>query len=206
MNRFSESQKNPVISNSPASIIAFKEWASVVEALAKGEQILILRKGGIHEKGKKFNVLHDSFLLFPTYEHQNAEDLNPRGQELLKDVTVRHAAENPADLKIGHFATVTESLRIDDFEKLRKLSGFHVWSENALRKRFEWGEEKGIYVLIVRVYRLPSQATLPNLPAYGGCRSWVDLSASIPLAGIHPVLSEEAFLSKQNDLKRVLAL
>ena len=29
--------------------IALKEWAVTVQALARGEQILLLRKGGIHE-------------------------------------------------------------------------------------------------------------------------------------------------------------
>ncbi|MED5454303.1 MAG: DUF1802 family protein, partial [Verrucomicrobiota bacterium] len=28
---------------------AFKEWAVVIDALGRGEQIIILRKGGIHE-------------------------------------------------------------------------------------------------------------------------------------------------------------
>lgn len=204
MNR---SENEQVITfNNAVSPVAFKEWAAVVEALAGGEQILILRKGGIHEKGKKFNVLHESFFLFPTYEHQNADDLNPRGRELLKEVTLRHSAENPAELRIGYFTKVAESLRVDDFEKLRHLSDFHVWSEDALRKRFEYGGEKGIYALIVRVHKLPAPATLPNLPAYGGCRSWVELTASISLTGLRPVLSEETFLSRQNDLKHALAL
>src|ERR671929_76305 len=34
--------------------IAFKEWAVTVRALAEGEQLLTLRKGGIREPGKHF--------------------------------------------------------------------------------------------------------------------------------------------------------
>ena len=54
--------------------VALKEWAVTVDALAQGTQILLLRKGGIHEEGKDFRVIHPEFLLYPTYEHQR-EDL-----------------------------------------------------------------------------------------------------------------------------------
>ena len=33
----------------------------------------LLRKGGIHEDGKDFRVIHREFLLYPTYEHQKAD-------------------------------------------------------------------------------------------------------------------------------------
>ena len=41
--------------------LAFKEWAIIVDALGRGEQILILRKGGLQEGaafGLKLNRLH----------------------------------------------------------------------------------------------------------------------------------------------------
>ena len=40
--------------------IGLKEWAITVDALAQGQQILLLRKGGIHESGKDFRVVHPS--------------------------------------------------------------------------------------------------------------------------------------------------
>jgi hypothetical protein len=36
--------------------IAFKEWAVTVRALAEGEQLLTLRKGGIREPEKHFKL------------------------------------------------------------------------------------------------------------------------------------------------------
>jgi len=50
--------------------IAFKEWAVTVRALAEGEQLLTLRKGGIRETHKHFRVEHDRFFLYPTFDHQ----------------------------------------------------------------------------------------------------------------------------------------
>src|SRR6202051_3543353 len=50
--------------------IAFKEWAVTVRALAEGEQLITLRKGGIREPGKPFRLAHERFFLYPTFDHQ----------------------------------------------------------------------------------------------------------------------------------------
>ena len=55
--------------------IAFKEWAIVVDALGRGDQIIILRKGGISEGRGGFKVEHEQFLLFPTLFHQQRESV-----------------------------------------------------------------------------------------------------------------------------------
>ena len=60
--------------------MALKEWAITCEAIGRGEQILLLRKGGIHEDSKDFRVIHREFLLYPTYEHQKADLLRPEHQ------------------------------------------------------------------------------------------------------------------------------
>ena len=53
--------------------MAFKEWGVVVDALGSGEQIVVLRKGGIAEGREGFQVEHEKFWLFPTRFHQQAE-------------------------------------------------------------------------------------------------------------------------------------
>ena len=55
----------------------FKEWAVIVEALGQGEQIVILRKGGIAEGRDGFRAEHERFWLFPTRFHQQAECVAP---------------------------------------------------------------------------------------------------------------------------------
>ena len=66
--------------------MALKEWAVTVQALAQGQQILLLRKGGIHESGKNFRVIHPDFLLYPTYEHQREDLLKEAHQSSLRRV------------------------------------------------------------------------------------------------------------------------
>src|SRR3954454_13636398 len=59
--------RGPAPSHMP---IALKEWAVTVRALAEGEQLLTLRKGGIREENRHFEIEHDRFFLYPTFDHQ----------------------------------------------------------------------------------------------------------------------------------------
>ena len=77
---------------------AFKEWAVTIDALARGEQILLLRKGGIHEPDRHFRVEHDRFLFYPGYLHQNAALLKPEYRSRLTaepDASRAPAASRP---------------------------------------------------------------------------------------------------------------
>ena len=57
------------------TLSALKEWALVCKLLLEGRQAIMLRKGGIDEKG--FWVEADEFFLYPTYFHQMAEKVRP---------------------------------------------------------------------------------------------------------------------------------
>ena len=65
------------------SDIGLKEWSVIVEALGRGDQILLLRKGGISEATRRFTVAHDEFFLYPTQFHQGADMLKPDARHLL---------------------------------------------------------------------------------------------------------------------------
>src|ERR687889_2309993 len=67
-------------------MIALKEWAIVCKALEKGKQMLLLRKGGIMEYRKGFEVKHNEFLLYPTFEHQSVESIKVEYKEKLKEI------------------------------------------------------------------------------------------------------------------------
>ena len=64
--------------------IAFKEWAVTVRALAEGEQLLTLRKGGIREPSKHFALEHDRFFLYPTFDHQRNDLVRESHQSELR--------------------------------------------------------------------------------------------------------------------------
>jgi len=56
-----------------ATARALKEWAAIVHALLEGEQIVDVRKGGLHEDGRHFGVAARRCWLSPTAEHQKPE-------------------------------------------------------------------------------------------------------------------------------------
>jgi hypothetical protein len=176
--------------------IAFKDWAVVVDALGHGEQILILRKGGLREKRGEFHVDHRAFWLFPTQYHEAEHSVIAS-----KRPALRHLAANaPANaVNIQYYAVADPVVHLTDASLLSRLQGRHVWAEPVLQQRFEFGRETGLHALIVRVYRLPQPEQLPLRESYGGCKSWVQLEQ--PVAGeVTPVVDDAEFARQRDEI------
>ena len=181
---------------------AFKEWAVVVDALARGEQIVILRKGGIHEGRGGFQVGHERFLLFPTRFHQQADSVVPEAQGRSGEVMAGPPDEDT--LRLEHYAEIAEWRELDSLEAAHRLRGQHVWRDAVIEQRFEWGRSQGVYALAVRVYRLAEPVELPMLKEYGGCKSWIEVAKDISGEAAEPVLSDDAFREKLATFTRAL--
>jgi hypothetical protein len=182
--------------------VAFKEWAVMVEALGAGQQIIILRKGGISEGRRGFQVEHAEFVLFPTVTHQGknmAVDTAPK-----RGIESTVAPANESHVRLQYFAHVVSWRRLESLATAERLRGQHIWRDEVVAERFEWGKEKHIYALAVRVFRLPQPVMLPVIPGYGGCKSWIHLDTEVPTDGATPVLSKEAFNEKLNQFHTAL--
>lgn len=187
-------------------IPAFKEWDAVVRALGSGEQSVILRKGGIHEPRRLFEIRHTGFLLFPTTEHQSAEDLNEAGKKHLE--TSRHQRPAAGIVRLEYEAILEKAWWVPDLKFLPGLSPFHTASEAGAEKKFSWGERPGLHLMLVRVFRLGAVLEIPDLPAYGGCRSWVDLELEenmLARSKSVPVLTDSVFTETARKIGDVLA-
>src|SRR5262249_54851623 len=117
--------------------IAFKEWAVTVRALAEGEQLVALRKGGIREENKHFEVEHDQFFLYPTFDHQRNDlvreshhpelrraleegvwpDEEPPPRALLQDGGI----PQPDRVRIRAWAEITDHFTTDDHRVVETL-------------------------------------------------------------------------------------
>lgn len=169
---------------------AFKEWAVICRALAEGKQAIILRKGGVAEPHGEFELEHRRFWLFPTYAHQQQTGIQPEAQPLLARV---EADRPPADaVTLAHFAEVAAVYKVHDLPAALVLGGLHVWSEDTVAKRFAY-RSPGLYVLAVRVWRVPVPIEVSVTAEYAGCKSWVDLDTPLPTDGAAPVLDDAAF-------------
>ena len=175
---------------------ALKEWAVVVKALEKGEQVLLLRKGGIVEGPDGFQLETDRFFLFPTFFHQDPAVLKDAYRAWVEDVF----RERPPDGRahIGQFAEVRDLIPVTKFGAVTALADHHVWSPSFIADRFAWKPRSPLFILVLRVYQLPRLYEIGIAPGYGGCRSWIDLEAEIATTGMEPVLDETAFSSKRN--------
>jgi len=181
--------------------VAFKEWAIVVDALGRGEQIFILRKGGIRETRGQFQVDHRQFWLFPTRFHEAEDSVIASKRAALQEL----AANAPSsEVKIEFLAVADPVLQLTGLEQVQRLQGRHIWSEQILRERFDFGRESGMHALITRVYRLAEPRQFPLVEAYGGCKSWVQLAQTIEADGLEPVLSDTEFERERNEILALL--
>ena len=184
--------------------LALKEWAVTERALAQGRQILLLRKGGIHEEGKDFRVIHPEFLLYSTYEHQREDLLQPEYQPRLRALLAEPRDED--QINFSHWAKVEEVIEVSDQEKVDHLSPHHIWTNAYAQSRLHWKPMLPLSVLLLRVYRMEQPVTVPFMPEYRGCTSWVEVLTPVALGRLQPVLSDEEFRQQVDHVKGSLGM
>lgn len=153
--------------------IGFKEWDVICSAIASGRQDLIFRKGGIHEGREGFSFKHDSFFLFPTLFHAQA-DYVTEGKKPAKPEW-----QLGDEIVIEYFCKVSSALTLTDWEKVTELKNRHIWTEETIKDRFYW-EGKGmptgsIHVAFLKTYQLVEPWKITYEKKYAGCRSWITL-------------------------------
>lgn len=178
--------------------IAFKEWAVICEALARGQQTIILRKGGIHEGRDGFRVANNQFWLLPTRFHASTDALVPAATELLTAAEIMNAE---GAFWVRHFVVVERVIELKTEEAALALGGLHIWSESTVRQRFHY-RQPGLYCLVVRVFAAPSATRFEDSPPIAGCRSWVKLPQALPTELLTPVLDEATFAQTVERVRR----
>jgi hypothetical protein len=188
--------------------IALKEWAVTVRALAEGEQLLTLRKGGIREDNKHFELDHERFFLYPTFEHQRNDVVRASHQPELRralEEGVWPDAEPPAHaltrdggipqpdrVRIRAWAEVADHWTITDPRIVDALSPYYVWTTDYAEKRLSWKRRHPLHVLLLRTYRIPRPVTVKVRDDFHGCKSWLEITRDLPFEGT-PVLSDDEF-------------
>lgn len=167
---------------------ALKEWAVLCDALAAGDVVAMVRKGGIREQRAGFSVRHDRFLLYPTFFHEKAAELQPRFQARLEAAHARRPPEGT--IRLDLVAGVAALWRVDDLERLRAIEGEHGLAWPAVESRFHYRGRPGVQVIAVRVARLAAPVTVPETRRYQGCVSWVALDDAVDVRAAAPVLDD----------------
>lgn len=156
-----------------ATIAALKEWAIVCKALEEGRQVILLRKGGIMEYRQGFEVKHSDFFLYPTFEHQSKESLQPDYVNKL-DIVLQDTPMHNKN-KISSCASVVQVLEITDKSVLRRLEKYHIWNDSYVNIRMRYNPKKPMNVVVLRVYKLNNPLEVEIKPELTGCKSWIPI-------------------------------
>src|SRR5437867_762317 len=134
--------------------IGFKEWSIVCEALGRGRQNIILRKGGIAEGRDGFSFQHQEFFLFPTWFHEQPEKVRD------SDLEVEEASADKIEIKF--FAKLELVRVVTSWPAVEALTPLHILRPEVVQERFEYDRAPGVHVGSVRIFRVIPGWTLPN--------------------------------------------
>ena len=180
-----------VIASTTVERTALKEWAVLCDAMARGDIIAMVRKGGIREQRAGFAVRHDRFLLYPTFFHARETELAPRFRATLESAG---ATQPPSGIvRLSLVADVAALWQVKDLDALRAIEVDHGLAWTAVESRFHYRGVPGVQVVAVRVSRLPAAAELPEARRYAGCVSWVELDSDVDVSGTSRVLDDASF-------------
>jgi hypothetical protein len=169
---------------------ALKEWAVLVDAMARGEIIAMVRKGGIREQRAGFQVRHDRFLLYPTFFHENSEELADRFRGRLVEHSV---GQREGIVHVEFICEVAAVWTVTDLARVHSASGEYGLSSAAVESRFNYRNQPQIHVIAARVKRLTAPAQLPEIRRYLGCVSWVELEEDVDVKGAIAVVADSEF-------------
>ena len=162
---------------------ALKEWSNVVAALGRGEQVLLIRKGGIADPS--FGVDAQRFYLYPTYFHQGESDARP-------SVTVTHWCE------------VVQWWSVSDRDALQRLAPLVALPWETLEARYRFRPDQALYVIAVRTWELARPEQVQFREIYGGCKSWISIDEEIDVEGSRPVLGERELQARIDEVDALL--
>ena len=180
--------------------IALKEWASVIAAMLAGDQVVMLRKGGIGEK--RFDVPHREFLLLPTHVHQRPELLAPSVQDDYPDLLA--ITEEPDVVGITAWCEVHDVHEVTEQAELDALAPFHVLGPDYAAERLRWRPKHPLMAIVARVHRVDPSLSLTMTPDMRGCRSWIEVDIEQPPPA--PVMDDARFAGRTKAVADALAL
>jgi hypothetical protein len=164
---------------------ALKEWSSVIAALATGEQVILIRKGGIADS--EFGLEAQQFYLYPTYFHQGEDD-------------------HRASVTVTHWCEVARTWSLRDVEQLERLAHLVALPRETLDARYRFRPDQSLHIIGVRTWALPSGVEVIFHDEYAGCRSWLSVDEEIDVTGSKLVLSDADLQAKLAAVDAILAV
>lgn len=158
---------------------ALKEWSSVVDALGRGDQVVLIRKGGIADPA--FGVEAQQFYLYPTYFHQGENEHRP-------------------SVAVTHWCEVVRTWSVRDRDALQRLEKFVALPRETLEARYRFRSDQALLIIGVRTFALPRPVEVAFREQYAGCLSWISLDDEIDVDGSTPALPDAALQARLSQI------
>ncbi|WP_165698798.1 DUF1802 family protein [Bremerella volcania] len=183
--------------------LALKEWNVVCEAIARGQQIVLARKGGIAEPEGEFALPKNRFWLYPTHFHEAESKLNGLGKMLLQEHPEFLQPPASPEVTMHLMCEVTDAIYLEDEAKLDASLFEQILSREALHMRYHY-RAPGIHLLVVRAYEASQPPAITPTDAMAGCKSWVELPKPLETGDLQPVVADADFHVRKNLLLSAL--
>lgn len=180
------SAEAPIQSVAPATgLLALREWKLNVEAIAAGDQSLLIRKGGISEDSDGFSVEGRRFALLPTLFHQ------------------RHGTPQAEPYEVTVVCDLLAAVEVPSATDLSRLAPYHRYDAEQLATRVRYKPERPLTLMAVRAFRLREPLVFPADAVLAVCRSWLSLPVDIGATASDLVVAPQpvALLSALADLE-----
>jgi hypothetical protein len=174
--------------------IGFKEWSAVIDALALGQQSIIIRT---------YFPTHSRFILYPTFtfyrnKRKNFELFGKAFQQPYRkqawesgeQTYLRAHQDNVVDIKF--YAEVTNVYVLPSGSSLQNLEEFFIWSADHIRSYELRANAKSLYIWVVRVYRLQNPLVVDRV-ARGGPPSFFRQCPPATTENSIPILSQPIY-------------
>ena len=163
---------------------ALKEWSNVIDALGRGSQVVLIRKGGLADPD--FGLESRQFYLYPTFFHQGETEARP-------------------SVTITHWAEAVRTWSVQDLDVLRRLQGLVDIPRETLEARYRFRSDQALHVIAVRTWRLAEPVVVQFRAEYAGCRSWISIEEEVDVEGSTPALPAEELGRRIDAVESLLA-
>lgn len=181
--------------------VALKEWAVTGEALGRGRQIILLRKGGLLDEDGSFSLEHGQFFLLPTWLHQEPSLVKAEHRDLF-DFARKTEGESVGKPLLRHFASVAAIWKLREEDEGLLKSAPHIYAQSYLDLRFNYQSDKPLLCAALRVWELESPLPYAMRPQDMGCRSWISMAVPLQSAA-HPTLDDASFAASLDELSEL---
>ena len=186
--------------------VALREWAVTCDALARGEQILLLRPDLLESEGTGPESLpREAFWLYPAVGDQSASDVADPYRDRIR--ALDELARDDGRVRLQVAATAEHVERIADRDRLMALDGHHTLHRSAVDRRLDAAGADGLLFMILRVYRRESAVLVEETAEMRDADGWVEVrdeEAAIDRKRVEetmsPALSDGRFLERKAEL------